>query len=235
MQGRTETLVFLVSVHDFQTFVEWVGGKSTYVVGVGTVRQQPLQNPYFTRIYAIGIDYETMGNDTHISLTRPWSYMKCVVKFGTLPWDPNGSTPYFTVRYRGTTSVATVPGAKLHFSTGEYIDHDYGILLGQYAIEIMLYQVPDIQQFLDTYGPLMGQTNNDNVTILGYEYDPGYLLLNTVDAEMQVNSLGGPQNQATVSLIVRSIPWNSDIDSNGTVQEVLPHPYQDTAYAGAFS
>ena len=232
--GRTEQLVFLVAFENRGAFIDFVAGYSTSAGGVVT-RNQPLQDPFTTYLYAVQIDGEGIGADNLVGLNRPWSHIKFTITFGTLVWDPNGATPYYSVRYRASTSTITVPGAKLAFSNGEYIDHDYGVLVGQFAIEITKYQVPAIGDFVNTYAPLSGQVNSDTVTIQGYNYSPGHLMLPTVDAESQVNSLGAPQNQATVALIYRSIPWNSGIRSDGMVDSITPAPYQVTAFSPAFS
>jgi hypothetical protein len=73
------------------------------------------------------------------------------------------------------------------------------------------------------------------VVIQGFTYPAGHLMLPSVEAEEQRNSGGQPQTQATVSLVYRSIPWNSAIRSDAVPDSVLPAPYPITPFAPAFS
>lgn len=236
--GREENITFQVPFPQKETFLQFARGyqTSTTVGGLTTVtRNYPLSSPFTPGLYAVSYQGKAMGADKQVSIARPWPFMHITMSFGYLQYGTEGDNPYMSFRYRASTSVATVPGAKLRFSGGEYIDHDYGILLGQFAIEITKHQLLSVQAFIAAASPLAGKVNSDTVVIDGFAYAPGYLLIPTFEAEHSVSSSGMQTGQATVSAIYRSIPWNSDITSLAAVEAVTPAPYVTTPMSGFFS
>jgi hypothetical protein len=234
LQSQTETLNFRVALADKNAFITWALGYSAVVSGA-IVRTQPLQCPFAANLYCTRYRFRAIGADNRVSLARPWPDTIISLEFNSIAWNPNGPSPYVSVRYRASTSTATIPGAKLHFSNGEYIDHDYGILIGQFAIEITRHQVPDMGAFLSTYLPLSGQVNSDTITIRNYSYGPGYLLMPSLDGSESMDTQLNLTTDATISVIYRSIGWNNDVRSDGAVDSVVPPPYLTTAFSGAFS
>lgn len=230
--GREDTATFLVDFGDLNTFIDQVKGKSVSY-GSGTsatiTRNIPLQCPWNTNLYAVALDYQSLGSDNAISNTRPWAEVAVTVTFGTLKWFPNDpSQPYIVKRYRGAGRIITIPGTFYTFSGGERREQDIGKKVGGHIIEITRLQIPNFDAFLALAEPKEGSINSDVVTIGATSYAAGYLLFETFSADDQNNGLGARQSQATIVFHYSSLPWNYDITSAGAVEELSPSIYSAT-------
>ena len=83
-------------------------------------RRIPLQCPWNDNLYAIALDYQSVGSDESVGSSRPWGSIAVTVTFGALKWFPTDpSQPYIVKRYRGAGRIITIPGTAYTFSGGE--------------------------------------------------------------------------------------------------------------------
>lgn len=233
--GREDSATFLVDFADLDDFIEQVKGVSvTYGSGSSATisRRIPLQCPWNDNLYAIALDYQSVGSDESVGSSRPWGSIAVTVTFGALKWFPTDpSQPYIVKRYRGAGRIITIPGTAYTFSGGERREQDVGKKIGGHIIEITRLQIPSLDAFLAVAEPKEGCINSDVVTIGSTSYAAGYLLFETFSAEDQNNGLGARQSQATIVFHYSSLPWNSDITSAGAVEALTPAIYTTTTLA----
>ena len=229
--GRTETLVFKVDWTDYENFLGYIlGGPQSFGTGSAAkiVRQIPMVYPYNPRLYAVAFDSAASNANKTPSLrtmgqSTPYASQVVTITFGTLPFIPDATgQPYIGVRTRGGFEVRTIPGLGLAFSSGEKIDQDFGRLVGTKTIEVVRYQIPDLDAWIAVADPLMGYVNSAGLAIRSTTYAAGTVLFVSYDSDEQKTSLGIVQQQITLQFLYNSIPWNSAIRSDGVIDTYTP-------------
>lgn len=227
---RQDQLVFQIAFADLEAFLEQVIGKRRYYgsVSSGTIESQdPLQHPFNPHLYAYSISYEAVGQDATVSITKPWTHMNVRITFAALSWEfDDPSQPYMSRRIRGSASAITIPGWQQKFSTNnERVEADVARLVGQKTIEIVRYNVPDLNAFEEVADALMSTVNSAALTIRKRIYTAGTILFLTYSADEDNQGLGQTKYTVSMQFAYRVIPWNSGVRSDGTVDTYYISPY----------
>jgi hypothetical protein len=236
--GNTHTVSMAIPWENIATFRQYML-YSVVVSGGVSVQSIPCQSPFigqFPNTYCTQITAQTDGQDANVSATRLSTDILLEVTFSTLTWVPSTSSPFLEVSYAGSADYDTVPDSAMSFvSSGEKIDHDAGVMVGQVAIDITFYAIANVVSWIGTVNALKSKVNSASITIDGVSYAAGYLFFPTYDLQKSVDSNGNITGTATVHFIQRDIPWNMGITSAGVVDAITPAPYQTADLNGVLS
>lgn len=227
--GVVEVLKYLVRWEDSTAFINFVAG---WIPGQNSAftRGPRLQSPFWPGIYARRVQIEGMGADERVTRNRPWSRIAFAVEFGPLPFGVEGDQAYLEVATHGASSLATRPNASSYFQgNNERIDFDSGVWIGQTAYEFKYHQVVNYAPLKAKLESLKGKISSQDMTIDTTLHAAGTLLIPTYDTSQTTATMGQVQRTASVTILARSIPWNSAVRSDGTVDAVLPPPYPQPA------
>lgn len=252
----TESATFYMRWEDRLTFLIWAwgwtaSGSSQAAAGDGSggsaaistssgasttfTRAPRLSSPYTPGLVAIAYRVQGVGKEAPISNDRPYSTAFVTLTFGSLPFATEGTGAYLEIGYKGSSNLRTRPNVSSKFaSNNEVIDFDSGVWVGQTAIQLSFKQVANWPALKSAFEGVKGKINADAVTIDGTNYPAGYLLIPTYEMSQSVAIMGSPQYEAGMAILASSIPWNSAVRSDGTVDAVVPPPYQTTNFAGLF-
>lgn len=228
--NREDTLSFLINFADREQFIgEIIGKREQY--GDSSTGQilafEPLQHPWNTSLYADSAAWRAVGMDGTASLSAPWTKLVVDITFRALNWshdDP--SQPYLAYRIRGSASAITIPGWQNSFTpSGEKIEADVTRIVGQKAIEITRYNIPDLSRFESVADPLINYVNSATMTIKGRSYAAGTIQFVTYSADEENQGLGQTKATATLQFLYRALEWNKGITSTGLVQAYTYAPY----------
>lgn len=239
--GLVHECSWKVGIEDLPAFLNYAWGWTTTTTTTNgtttttSTRGPRLGSPYFPGTVATGVSFEGVGADGPINPARPFSHARVAVRFGWLPFGTDGSQPYVDVRWRGKSTLATIPNARTQFSNGEMLDFDSGVWLGSVSVEVTLHQLVNWQTSLAILMGLMGKVSSDAVTLDGFACSAGTLMMPTFDAAKSVASMGSPQQTLTIPLEYRSLPWNQAIRSDGVADTVSPAPYVTGAFTPLLS
>ena len=224
----THSTTWLVDVRDLLPFLNFVWGWSTLTSTANgqtqttTTRGPRLASPFLPGLVATSATFGGKPASVRISDATPWGWAVVTVNFGWLPFGTDGSQPYLSVRWRGSSNLITVPNTNSKFAgNNEIIDFDSGLMIGSVGVEVTLHQLINWGPSLATVMGLMGQVNSAAVTLDGFQFAAGQLLLPTFDADKSIATAGSPQQTLTVPLMYRGIPWNSGVRSDGTVDAIV--------------
>ena len=230
--GRTEYLNFFVAYENLESFCTQVAGSPTsFGTGTGAIitQQVPLAHPRVPKLYATKITHRAATSDEFVTTNRPFAGCQVTVEFKAFEYDlGDGSTPWIRIRAQGSSDMITLPGVPFAFGTGEKIEQDVGVVVGQVAFEITKFQVPDFDQWCSVAVPLMGKVNSTALTISKTTFAAGCVFFPTFSLDSQTNVLGSPQTQVSFPLVFRQLQWNYAMRSDGVYAEVLPNPYATT-------
>ncbi len=232
-EGRTDVITFKVAFTDLETFINEVKGyQVTYgSSSSGTIeRGVPMQHPFNPNLYAVRISGEGLGMDSTPSRTKPNPDALVRVTFGTLTWEPEDpSTPFLDIDIQGSGNYITLPGVPFTYATsGKPIEQDVGRMVGELAINVTRYDIPDIDRFMSIANPLKSKVNSAAMTIGRTSFDAETLLFATYSATRQNTGLGQRKHKVTIQLIQRDLSWNKVLTPSGTYDNLSPKPYDQT-------
>lgn len=236
--GLEHEFTWMVGLDDLPAFLNYAWGWSTSTSnGTTTTTRGPrLGSPYFPGLVATGIAFEGVGANETVTKLRPYTHAKVTVGFGWLPFGTDGSQPYIDVRWRGKSTLTTVPNTNRKFANAaEYLEFDSGLWIGSVSVEVTLHQLVNWSGSLATVMGLMGKVNNAALTLDGFACPAGTILFPTFDAAKSTASMGSPQQSLTVPLEFRSLAWNKAIRSDGTPDDVQPPPYTTADFSPLLS
>jgi hypothetical protein len=222
-----QRLAFKVTWEDSPAFLQAVIGTTATVNGL--VRRIPLQNPYLSQLYAIGIsDCQGQGSDENISDTRPYPWLIYTVDFAILPYGVSGDSAFLTLTHDDAGRTVTVPGQNYTFADdGSKIDQNVGLPIGGTAVQFTLHQLPSLPGFLSVVLPLVGKVNSTAVTVAGVTYPAGTLYFETFGTGSQRSAFGVETHEGSISLVYSALPWNQAIKpTTGLPANVSPAPFQ---------
>jgi len=229
-RGRRHILSWKVPWEDHNEFLETAGGTPVVFSGSGGSSVTvivPLKFPYADNMYAKRITYRGEGADALVTADRPFPWVIVNVEFATFDYAVESASPFITVRYRGTSYFATIPNVPFVFAgNGEKLGQDVGRIVGEVAIEVTRHRIPDVTATLGILVPLMGKVSSSDVAVDGVTYPAGTLLFPTFDGEKQIITLGGSRDQLSYPVIYKTIPWNRAMRKDGTLDTLVPAPYE---------
>lgn len=230
-KGATAVEVFYVAYTDLFPFIQQVAGGVPQQVGGNLVFPTPLQLPENPFLFAQSLTWEAIGaKETSTNQFTDPCYLgaRVTVNFSTINYQVDGDMPFVSVERKGSTNFVTLPQYFYRFASGNRVDQNVGVLLGQTEYAVTFHNLAVIQW--DNIFPFLGCVNSAAFL----DSPPGSVLFASMDDSAENDFAGNIKYTARLSFIFRSQPWNYALNPATTSWEAIddgsgngPYPFVD--------